>query len=730
MKKGLIIAGLLSSCLGSNGTPDSPPPLIVEGKFDVSTNSNLGLLTRGTGLNTLGGATSVRIDLPLPELGGEKDRDRFVLGLECDAQQARICGGPDLRCYSCTAYGESSSGLPEDFFEYDEEVVRASRCTALIVAQDPYISGIVTDPRGYKYQIRTLLPPASRTDGETPPGYGYEGIRVQDWNVTVDYRLPEKDIAIPINLVEGDRALLAKELRAPKITSRSRRLPETDSSQRRTQAKADDDGSTITLLYYLTKRAMCQWTNQPYATCVNDPAALVTMAGVCTAYGNLALANSNVDYVYENVHIHVDEKHDEGTSATSGERLRWIGASRTAAILRDKYGADLVVDVFYKAGNGAAGTGWVPEFFPARSLGFSSQGGTFTLISYIIAHEIGHNMGLLHNREEHKGGSSEKSNYGYNDCDQCFMTIMSYDNNCRANGCLSVAIIPYFSNTDVKYTDTGGRYAMGDAANDSSATLNLSRFGVAMHRFKAPQLILEVPRESYFGFTGPEYLVFSVVAKESVEVNNVEFVIGGAMEVGLYTATGPFEGKESDDAFWGDAHVVEDITPMSDANPLLTSGFAAFENFPTLSLSKGSTTSFKIKHESDFYMKKNAVDGAKGDIFFENKHLQVALGSFGNTQGFVYSNPAGLYGAFRYKVAKGNERQRKKCISNQQKAKNVQLRKISASYKKKIKACAGIPRKGQRQRCAAAQKKKRSNQIKAANAKLKKGVKTCNDKFG
>ena len=70
------------------------------------------------------------------------------------------------------------------------------------------------------------------------------------------------------------------------------------------------------------------------------------MAAVCTAYGNQALKNSEIEYQYENVHIHVDEEYDEGTNVNSLDRLNWITYSQTAAALRDQYGADLVVDVF------------------------------------------------------------------------------------------------------------------------------------------------------------------------------------------------------------------------------------------------------------------------------------------------------------------------------------------------------------------------------------------------
>ena len=114
-------------------------------------------------------------------------------------------------------------------------------------------------------------------------------------------------------------------------------------------------------------------------------------------------------------------------------------------------------------------------------------------------------------------------------------------------------------------------------------------------------------------------------------MNNIEFYIGGAMEVGLYTATGPFEGKESDSAFWGEAHVMEDVTPMNNANQLITSGFSVFENFPTLSLSKGSTTSFKIKHLGDFYM----AIAAATDFFSRMTTCRLCLGPWERMAGYM-----------------------------------------------------------------------------------------------
>mmetsp|Transcript_17935 Transcript_17935/g.35775 ORF Transcript_17935/g.35775 Transcript_17935/m.35775 type:complete len:455 (+) Transcript_17935:3-1367(+) len=356
---------------------------------------------------------------------------------------------------------------------------------------------------------------------------------------------------------------------------------------------------------------------------------------------------------------------------------------------------------------GAEGIGYVPRTFPAREFGFSSQGGKFQLIDSIIAHEIGQNMGLQ---------------YGYNNCDECFMTIMSSPNNCRSQGCSHVTYIPYFSNVDVKYK---GRFSMGDATNDNSATLNLSRVGVAMHRFKMPQLLLESPRSaSYYGFVGPEYIVFSVIAKDNVEVNNIEFIIGGAMEIELYTATGSFEGNEWDDAFWGDPHVEEDVVPMSDGNPLLNLGFAAFESFPTLSLSKGSATSFKIKHKTTNFMEYSSASGMTlGDVYFENGHLQVTVGAFG-VKGYVYTNPASLQGALRYTVVVSKRNQKKACIAKARKVRNAQLVKIRAQHRTKMRACSK-KRFSSKIICQTAQKIRVDTQVSSAARKMKSSFKTC-----
>merc|ERR1719253_312439 len=370
----------------------------------------------------------------------------------------------------------------------------------LLARADGTLSGVVKTLRGFFYEIATLPPAAGDGDaGRTAaPAYGFKATNENTVEINMDYVSAPEDPVLeiqPPQVVDNDRqralskavpAVPAAGSPAPPSTAETNRvarhLPAT--------AAADDDGSVITLLYHLTKRAMCNWSSQDYDTCQLTDAArttVETMAAQVTTWGNVALANSNIAYTYQNAGVYVDMEFDEGTSTETLSRLNSITASPAAAALLTQYHADLFVDVFWKADyeNRAAGIAWVPGSFPSRKYAFSSQVGVFSLLDSIIAHEVGHNMGLNHNREEYTDPSTDMSNYGYVNCDECFATIMSYSRYCLTQSCSSVTRVQYFSNTETQYSN----FAVGDAQNNNKATMELSKVGVAMNRLTAPQLV-------------------------------------------------------------------------------------------------------------------------------------------------------------------------------------------------------------------------------------------------
>ena len=126
--------------------------------------------------------------------------------------------------------------------------------------------------------------------------------------------------------------------------------------------------------------------------------------------------------------------------------------------LRDTYGADLVAMLTTESDSGG-----LANTMSHPSLSFAPSGFNVNVWdqigapSYTLAHEIGHNMGCLHNRED-----SEGDREGYNfaafsfgkrwiENGQGYGTIMSYDT--KPTSTYPVTI-PYFSNPNVSYLST------------------------------------------------------------------------------------------------------------------------------------------------------------------------------------------------------------------------------------------------------------------------------------
>ena len=129
---------------------------------------------------------------------------------------------------------------------------------------------------------------------------------------------------------------------------------------------------------------------------------------------------------------------------------------------RDALGADLV-SLF--TGDGDVG-------------GIASIGGSFSLVNYfedidsvfasiVFAHELGHNMGLFHDRYQEfsaSGGRSTSFSFGYVNVrafepdaseEDCWLTIMSYHTRCEDAG-FDGHVVPYFSTPRRRYPDDDG----------------------------------------------------------------------------------------------------------------------------------------------------------------------------------------------------------------------------------------------------------------------------------
>jgi peptidyl-Asp metalloendopeptidase len=151
---------------------------------------------------------------------------------------------------------------------------------------------------------------------------------------------------------------------------------------------------------------------------------------------------------------------------------------------RNAVDADLVI-LMRKRGS-YCGVAWVldPPKSSDANRGFSvvtSSSDYFCIEGNTLAHEAGHNMGLHHDRAQHKAEtgnmpSSSKINFGHVDKTGKFFDIMAYRSSC-GSGCTRA---PYFSTPLKKYPDpnTGRRLGIPQnfsGAADATRTLNSTR---------------------------------------------------------------------------------------------------------------------------------------------------------------------------------------------------------------------------------------------------------------
>jgi hypothetical protein len=198
---------------------------------------------------------------------------------------------------------------------------------------------------------------------------------------------------------------------------------------------AADDGGLVDLLVVYT-------------------AAMKSIVDGGVADTNTAYANSGVIQRLRLVHVEEITYNESGDLGTDLDRLTATGdgVMDTVHALRDQYKADvvqLVVDT--NASSGGCGIAWL---MPDTSVGdpASFQDSAFSVTericipgNYTFGHEIGHNLGLNHARQDPTGTGAFPYAFGYKDPGQAFRDIMAYD--CAA----SCPRILNFSNPAVQH---------------------------------------------------------------------------------------------------------------------------------------------------------------------------------------------------------------------------------------------------------------------------------------
>ena len=223
---------------------------------------------------------------------------------------------------------------------------------------------------------------------------------------------------------------------------------------------------------------------------VYTPAARAAAGGTTAmqALINLAVAETNTAYSRSAVIPRLRLVHQEEVSYTeSGDFSTDLnrltnssdGFMDNVHALRNTYGADLVSLII--EGTSLCGLGWLmtTESNSFQALAFSVVARICATGNFSFGHELGHNMGLQHDRMNTSSDGVFPFSHGYVDIPNSFRDIMGV----QPASCPSCIRIQNFSNPNVTFNGhpTGISQVSPDSA-DAAASLNATRFTVANWR--------------------------------------------------------------------------------------------------------------------------------------------------------------------------------------------------------------------------------------------------------
>ncbi len=200
------------------------------------------------------------------------------------------------------------------------------------------------------------------------------------------------------------------------------------------------------ILMVYTQAACDAAANSTNASCNQLEADIVTSISQM----NQAYAESEIDIFMNITSMRFVNYADTGVAtgtALSALRSSSDGIMDEVHGWREEDGADLVALIMDGTGCGIA-------YSPAApSSAFSVTDESCMLGNRTLAHEIGHNQGALHDRDQHSGGTVGAYNYGFKRCADgsdedfgapYFRTIMSY-------GCTGASRVGRYSNPNVLF---------------------------------------------------------------------------------------------------------------------------------------------------------------------------------------------------------------------------------------------------------------------------------------
>ncbi len=219
------------------------------------------------------------------------------------------------------------------------------------------------------------------------------------------------------------------------------------------EAQAAEAVTEIDLLAVYTRRSARRLVREVSPGSGSAKRAMRSQIRLAVAIANASLENSDAKIRIRLVKIRQVGFRASGTAGWDLSRIYLTddGIMDQIHVWRDRYGADFVVTVLDKFDPGLAGIAYLvtPRHDDPASL-------TFSAVKYdalwwtALAHEIGHSMGLAHDKQNDQSTASGRAfvySRGYRDARGGFRTVMAYK-----RGCASCQwIIPHYSNPAVRW---------------------------------------------------------------------------------------------------------------------------------------------------------------------------------------------------------------------------------------------------------------------------------------
>ncbi|MDM8566251.1 PKD domain-containing protein [Candidatus Halobeggiatoa sp. HSG11] len=232
---------------------------------------------------------------------------------------------------------------------------------------------------------------------------------------------------------------------------------------------------------------------------------------------NQAYENSKINQQIRLVHT-AQVNYTESDFETDLDRLtNNDGVMDEIHQLRDKYGADLV-SLWRANDQYNCGLGWILKPFPtSQSGGFNVTSKYCAVRDHTFTHELGHNMGAVHDFyvKDNEGAYSYSQGYinATGSSTNSWKTIMSYYDKCTDDNYFCKEI-DYFSNPNVSYNGV----STGTATENNALTLN--NMFLTVSNFRKAKEVNDTKSFTIFNEGEADLKIFSIIPE-----NNVEWII-------------------------------------------------------------------------------------------------------------------------------------------------------------------------------------------------------------